>query len=374
MLSYNQDMDVLLMILAATVVLGFLVFIHEGGHFLAARAFGVRVSEFMIGLPGPSIGIRRGETRFGFTAIPLGGYARVCGMEPGEMSPHLKAVMASVYARGTALMEDVASDCGISDDEAYEALEELVEWGTITGPKKTDEFNIYRTTEFKPTGRQRRKLEKQGITVVDRAEGEPDRLSDPDAFFEAEYRQQYRSLPTWRRMVILLAGPGVNLLFAMLAFVIIYSVIGFDYRDADGVVTHVVVSPLRAVEAGLAYIGMVVQAVIGLFNPQTAAETVSQSTSLIGIAVMSKTAFEEGLTNALTFTAMLSVSLGIMNLLPIPPLDGGRFVVEVYQRIRRKVVGAKAMNYLSFAGIAFFTVFFIVMMNQDIQRFVFGSW
>ena len=49
-------MDIVLMILYATIVLGFLVFIHEGGHYLAARAFGVRVTEFMLGLPGPSVG------------------------------------------------------------------------------------------------------------------------------------------------------------------------------------------------------------------------------------------------------------------------------------------------------------------------------
>ena len=367
-------MDILIMIAAATVVLGFLVFIHEGGHFLAARAFGVRVSEFMIGLPGPNIGFRRGETKFGVTAILLGGYARVCGMEPGEMSPHLKAVMASVRARGTALLEDVAADCGITDDEAYEALEELVEWGTVTAPKKTDKYNVYRTTAFSPTARQRRRLVRRGIEAPPREEGQPAPLADPEAFFESEYRQQYRSLPSWKRIVILLAGPGVNLLFAVLAFIVIYSVIGFDYQAADGAVQHVTVSPLRAVEAGFAYIGMVVQAVVGLFNPQTAAETVSQSTSLVGIAVMSKSAFEAGLASVLSFTAMLSVSLGIMNLLPIPPLDGGRFVVEVYQRIRRKMVGARAMNYLSLAGMALFAVFFIVMLNQDVQRFVFGSW
>ena len=102
-------MDILIMILAATIVLGFLVFIHEGGHFVAARAFGVRVTEFMLGLPGPCIGVQRGETKFGVTAIPLGGYARVCGMEPGEMSPHLRSAMSSVYERGTAIMEDVAA-------------------------------------------------------------------------------------------------------------------------------------------------------------------------------------------------------------------------------------------------------------------------
>ena len=50
-------------ILCCLVVLGFLVVIHEGGHFLAARAFGVRVSEFMVGLPGPRVGFKwRGTT------------------------------------------------------------------------------------------------------------------------------------------------------------------------------------------------------------------------------------------------------------------------------------------------------------------------
>ena len=52
-------MDIVLMIIYATILLGFLVFIHEGGHYLAARAFGVRVTEFMLGLPGPSIGFTR---------------------------------------------------------------------------------------------------------------------------------------------------------------------------------------------------------------------------------------------------------------------------------------------------------------------------
>lgn len=363
------------MILAATIVLGFLVFIHEGGHFLAARACGVRVSEFMIGLPGPHIGIRRGETTFGVTCIPLGGYARVCGMEPGNMSPYLEMVMTSVYARGTALLEDVMADCNLSEEEALTALEELVEWGTVTGPKRADTYNVFRVPAYKPTRWQRKRAERKGTKLgSNRVEGQSDRLSDPAAFFATEYRQQYRSLPSWKRMLILLAGPLVNLIFAIFAFVLIYSVIGFDVQDATGALRHLTIGPLQALQAGFNYIGMVIQAVIGLFNPQTAAETVSNSTSIVGIAVMSKTALEAGFENALMFTAMLSVSLGIMNLLPIPPLDGGRFVIEVYQRIRRRVVGVKAMNYLSLAGMALFGLFFIIMMNQDIQRFIFGNW
>ena len=369
-------MDIILMVIYATIALGVLVFIHEGGHFLASRLFGVRVTEFMLGLPGPSAGFRRGRTRFGVTVVPLGGYARVCGMEPGEMSPYLEVAAASVYARGEALMEDVAQDCGISDDDAYAALEELVEWGTVTGPNKKDQYNMYRTPVIEPTGREKRKAEKLGLEPpCAYAEGEPRPLEDPHAFFESEYRQQYRSLPFWKRSVILLAGVTINILAAVVLFVIAYSILGIDIVDqTTGEAVHYTVDPLRSIQAGFAYIGMVFQAVVNLFNPATAAETVSNSTSVVGIAVISKAYADAGFSSYLSFIAMLSVSLGIMNLLPIPPLDGGRFIVEIYQRIRRRVVSPRAMTYLSYAGMALFLLLFVVMMNQDIQRFIFGNW
>ena len=100
-------MDIVLMIVYATLILGFLVFIHEGGHYLAARAFGVRVTEFMLGLPGPNIGFTKWGTKFGVTPFLLGGYAKVCGMEPGEMSPvsytHLDVYKRQPYIRRRAI-------------------------------------------------------------------------------------------------------------------------------------------------------------------------------------------------------------------------------------------------------------------------------
>ena len=70
-------MDIVLMILYVSILLGFLVLIHEGGHYLASCAFGVRVTEFMIGFPGPGIGFTKWGTKFGVTCVPLGGYAKV---------------------------------------------------------------------------------------------------------------------------------------------------------------------------------------------------------------------------------------------------------------------------------------------------------
>lgn len=351
-------MDVLIMVACLAVVLCVLVFVHEGGHYLAARLFGVRVTEFMIGLPGPRVGFTWRGTKFGVTAVPLGGYARVCGMEPGEESPHLERAMDYCYSHGTVLMEDMARDLGITDDEAYAALDELSEWGTLAGPRKSDRHNVYRTPAVK------------GVWE----EGQPRPLEDPHAFYRSERCQQYRSLPFWKRSVILLAGPFMNLAFAVVLIVVALSFIGLDGQNSAGEWVHVTLPPLEALSYGISYIGAVFVAIAGLFNPASAAQVVSESTSVVGMAVYSKAYFEMGLSWALTFMSMISVSLGIMNMLPIPPLDGGKFLVEIVQRIRRKAIKPKTLNYLSMAGMAAVMLLFVVMLNQDIQRFVLGNW
>ena len=336
-------MDVVLMVLYIVIVLSVLVFIHEGGHFLAARAFGVRVTEFMLGLPGPNIGFTWRGTKFGVTAVPLGGYAKVCGMEPGPEDPHLEDALAFAYANGTVYADDVAEKMGITLDEAIEALYVLEEWGCLVGPKKTDEHNVFRTRALKD--------KRKGI---DLAEGSPRPFDDAHELYLAERAQTYRAQPFWKRCVILLAGIFMNLLFAIVAFVLIYSVFGIDMvNEAGEVVRHVNVDVGTAISAGFNYIGMVAVAVAGLFNPQYA---------------------DAGPLEFLFFMSMISVSLGIMNLLPIPPLDGGRFVIEVFQKLTKRQVGYKAMNIMTMTGMALFIGFFILMLNQDIQRFIFGNW
>lgn len=346
------------MIIAATIVLGFLVLIHEGGHFLAARLFGVRVTEFMIGFPGPSVGFTKGDTRFGVTCVPLGGYANICGMAPASGSPHLKRVLGYVYRKGEVYSEDVAHDLFLSEDEAYELLEELADWGSIKRPKRKDKCNVYRTPA-KGTYR----------------EGQPREVANLQTFFEQEQSCQYSILPFWKRCVILLAGPCMNLLWVLLAFIVVYSVMGLDLQNTTtGEVFHYNWAPWDAIYMGMNYLGMVLAAIASLFNPATAAQTISQSSSIVGIAVLSKDAFEAGFQDFLFFSAVISASLGFMNMLPIPPLDGGRFVVEVFQKLSRKIVSLRAMGYMSMVGFALFMGLFVVMLNQDVQRFVLGNW
>ena len=355
-------MNVILMVFYLAVALGALVFIHEGGHFLAARAFGVRVTEFMLGLPGPSIGFTWRGARFGVTAVPLGGYAKVCGMEPGPENPHMERALAFISARGTVYDDDFAAEAGITTEEAVETFYALEEWGCVVGPKRADAHNVFRTRAARDAA--------SGRAL---AEGAPRAFDDAHELYLRERAQTYRSLPFWKRSVILLAGIAMNLLFVVVAFVAVYSVFGVDMADAQGALNHVTIPVWQAVLGSFAYMGQVVIAVAGLFNPATVSDTMSNSVSVIGMAVVSKQYADAGPLAFLFFMAMISVSLGIMNLLPIPPLDGGRFVIEVFQKITGRVVGYRAMNVMTFAGLALMLVFFVVMLNQDIHRFIFGE-
>lgn len=366
-------MDAFLTLIYGALVIGVLVVIHEAGHYIAARVFGVRVTEFMIGLPGPRIGVMWHGTRFGVTAVPLGGYARVCGMEAGEESPYLAKTLEMVFHRGEVLMEDVSRELGISDDEAYRALDQLSEWGTIAGPRRSDKYNIYRTLPTQSAST-RTHIARGTLLNKEYAEGEPRALNgDAESFIALERAEQYRSLPFWKRSVILLAGPLVNLVFALVVFIIMFSVVGMDVANQQGELVHVVVDPLRALAIGLNYIGMVAASLVNLFNPLTAVDTVSNSSSIVGVAVMSKAAVDEGITTYLMFMAMISVSLGAMNMLPIPPLDGGRFIVEVYQKIRGRLMSPHAVNRLSLVGMSLFGVLFVVLVGQDIMRIFTGT-
>ena len=356
-------MTVALEILYLILVLSILVFIHEGGHFLAARMFGVRVTEFMLGLPGPKIGFTKGDTMFGVTAVPLGGYAKICGMEPGAENPYIEKALAFAYERGTFYADDFAFQEGISIDDAVEVFYILEEWGCLVGPKKTDEHNVFYTRA--------RRIKRKGI---DFKEGEPRPFDDAHELYLEERSHTYRSLPFWKRSVILLAGIFMNLLFVVVVFVVVFSILGMDYTLESGEVQHVVLPVWQAIVGAFNYMGVVAVAIVGLFNPATAGETISNSVSVVGMAVVSKQYADAGLAMFLMFMAMISVSLGLMNLLPIPPLDGGRFVIEIYQKITSRFVGTRAMNAMSIVGVTLFMLLFVVMLNQDIQRFVFGNW
>ncbi len=439
------------------ITLSALVFVHEGGHFLAARACGVRVTEFFLGLPcrfnvhhtSKKIG-----TKFGITPLLLGGYAAICGMDPTE-SPCAPDVLDLVHRRGTIPVSEIASELGISDQDAMEACALLLDWGSIA-PKYDLEAGERPDPSAYPTVVASVPRDTRGNTIFDGKDflhsdatciGDPWKSNlTPEEFYHKERDKTYIGKGFWQRTLMLLAGIMVNIASGFLLLICVYSLIGItgvvdtnvlggveadspayqaglrggdtivriadskcdswtdiinaiDGIDASGEVKikfkrdsklHVAtvdytmgekigvsastetrrLNVIDSARLSWNYVSATAQGVVQLINPQHTKEVLDNSTSIVGISVMSSEAASSGIASYLSFAALISFSLGFMNLLPIPPLDGGKFLIEIIQVVLRRNLSARVQSIVSYVGIALFALLFVYMLRADILRFI----
>lgn len=439
------------------LVLSFLVFIHEGGHFLAARSCGVRVTEFFLGLPcrfNLSRASRRIGTRFGVTPVLLGGYAAISGMEPVD-EELAGRVLVAVTRGGQMGLSELAERLGAGEQDVADTAAALCAWGSIEpvydaekgeGPQVKHYASAYRSVSRDP----------EGNTVYDGRAFDRAHASEAgapfeppagdEAFFRSERSRTYLGQGFWKRAWMLLAGIIVNICAGFLILVFVYSVVGVQGIDGtnrlggveagspaaqaglkagdavtrvDGTacstwqevydalsahegsgpvrlayerggrttevsvtpdaqrrigisasLTTVRLDPGRAAAASASYVGATAQAIAQLVTPQHTMEVLDNSTSVVGISVMSAQAAQAGIASLLSFVALISFSLGFMNLLPIPPLDGGKLLIEVVQAVSRRTVPVRVQNAVSIAGIVLFGLLFVYMLRGDIIRFV----
>ena len=132
---------------------------------------------------------------------------------------------------------------------------------------------------------------------------------------------------------------------------------------------HIRFNIVDSARLSFAYVAQTAAGVAQLLIPTQTMQVLDQSTSIVGISILSAQAAAAGPATFLTFAGLISLSLGLMNLLPIPPLDGGKLVIEIIQRIRRKEVSIRVQTIISYGGIAIFALLFLYMLRADILRF-----
>lgn len=440
------------------VVISVLVFVHEGGHFLAARACGVRVTEFFLGMPcrlNLHHVSKRIGTKFGITPLLIGGYAMICGMEPfdDDLGPR---ALALIHRRGRISVEDLARELGVDDDRALNICVALMGWGSVA-PYYDPEKGEKPDGKFYATTYESMPRDAAGLTVYDgrrfdrahaTAQGDPwEPPHGDEAFFNSERARTYLGKGFWKRALMLVAGIVVNIAVGFLLMMSVFSIIGYDVSydvnqvgdvtagsvaaeiglqpgdritsvggvDTDtwtAIVTqidalsgqgpfeitfehdgqdrsaqveladdellgisvmqeHVRLNPVDSARVSAATIGATAQAIARLLVPSQTMEVLSSSSSVVGIAVMSGQAAAAGAATFLNFAAALSFSLSFMNLLPIPPLDGGKLLIEVIQAVIRRPVPMKAQTAITYVGVGLLLLLFIFMLRQDILRFFF---
>lgn len=400
-----------------------LVVLHEGGHFLAARAFGVKVHEFMLGLPGPALRFRskRSGTFFGMTAIPLGGYVRIAGMEPGPEDELLASALEMALDAGRIDSEHLAVGLGVEVERASRLLTTLADWGAVI-PADDDDTSYLAAADRKP-------LETAGETL-DRARS-----------------VTYRALSKPKRIAVLSMGVIANLLTALIVFTVVLSIWGyytqsltlFDVSDGSaaadaglragdritsfdgsdvadwaalsgaistsqpgdvveigyvrdgsqrtaqatigesesgdprlGIVADTEHMDLTVGQAALQSVrmtGMVFVAIAGFFSPDTFHESIEGARSIVGISIEIAEAARTGPLNYAWMVALLSLSLGVMNILPIPPLDGGKIAVELVEAAARRPLGRKFSLGLSLSGALLLFSLIGYLMYADVMRY-----
>lgn len=435
------------------LLLSVLVFVHEGGHFLAARACGVRVTELFLGMPcrfNVHFSSKRIGTKFGVTPLLVGGYAAICGMDP-QTVPCAPAVLAAVHRHGTVSVSDLARELELDPDDVLDACAFLLGWGSIA-PVYEDESK--QSSKYYPMTYASMPRDAAGNTVYDgktfdrtHATKQGDAWVPPmgdDEFYRCERSHTYLGKGFWKRALMLVAGIIVNILTGFILMVGVYSIVGIQSVDnvntigaveagspaasaglkagdailmvdgestatweevynalqesgEDGAVDLTVehdgsqrqmtielsdqgtlgisasvrtvrLNPLDSMRVGAMYIVQTAQGIIRMLTPQHTVEMLNNSASIVGISVLSAQAAQAGAGTFLSFAALISFSLGFMNLLPIPPLDGGKLLIEIVQAVSRRQVPIKVQAAFSWLGIILFGLLFVYMLRVDILR------
>jgi regulator of sigma E protease len=347
-------------IVAFVVVLAVLIFVHELGHFLVARMCGVRVLTFAIGF-GPTLFSRtRGETEYAVKAFPLGGYVKMFGEETDtEMTPEDKAAAfshKSVWQRAAVVFAGplfnlltavvifwavfvwgvpvLTSQVGEIQAESAAAEAGLMTGDTITAidGKPVTEWEQIRSTVQETGGKTLTVSVKREDAALDLAVT-PRRSETENIFGE--------KIEAW--------------------------LIGISPKGTTVTVRH---GLFQGAWLGLSRTYEVTRlTVVGIAKLIERAIPSDTIGGPILIAQMAGEQASQGLMNVLLFVALLSVNLGVLNLLPIPVLDGGHLVFLAAEAVRGRPVSMRVREVAQQAGLFVLLALMAFAFYNDIMRF-----
>lgn len=359
------------------VILAVLILVHEFGHFIVAKKSGIKVTEFGLGFPPKVASVKKGETEYSLNAIPFGGFVKIFGEDPNEASMHGPDASRSLGAKNRFIQSAVII-AGVSFNVVFAFL--LLSFGYLVGmPASTSYIGpgtvinpqvvVTEVSNGSPA-------DKAGIKAGDRitalASGKD--TTDPSDVITPQVVSHFVEVhPTTPIVVDFERGksvmsasvtPVMGLVAGKAAIGVGMDEVGtlklsFVESIREGAVTTW--SSLRGIVSGLYH--FFVQIFKG--HPDF-----SQVTGPVGIVGLVGDVSKLGLIYILSFTALISLNLAVINLIPFPALDGGRLVIIVLEGITRKQFNPKVINWMNTAGFAILILLMIVVTVHDIIKIV----
>ena len=337
--------------------LSILVVVHEFGHFIFARMFGIRVEKFYLFFD-PWFSIfkfkpKNSHTEYGIGWLPLGGYVKISGMIDESMDKEQMAQPAKSweFRSKPAWQRLLVMVAGVLFNFLLAALIFFV-IGMLFGVPVEKPYAQF--GEIAEGGVAHEAGLKEG-DIVRKIDGVP--------------------IDSWGEMVEIIRGnPGENLLFEIERDGEIFTIY-LAPRDEDGVGIIGVHHPLeRSLFVAVPYsIEMTwfytKQIFIILGNLISEGVSIDDFAGPVGIYASTEVMAQRGLLDLMLWGAVLSINLGIMNLLPIPALDGGRLMFFAIEAIRGKPVPKEKESLVHFLGFALLMLLMLAVTWNDFQRF-----
>ncbi len=349
-------------LVVSILVLSFLIFFHELGHFLAARFFKVKVEVFSVGFGKAILKKQWGETEYRIAAIPLGGYVKMKGQD--DTDPLNRSGDADAYDAKPPWQRMVILAAGPFANFLLAFL--LFVWVAIAGMSALAP-SIGSVMEDSPAAQAGLKAGDRIVEIDGAAIKSWDAISK---HIQSGSDRIELLIDRDRRGMRLAIEPqmmeGQNIFGESEQ----RRMIGISPSGETVVLTH---NPIEALAVGaertLWASTLIFQSVIKLISGAISPDNVG---GVISIVQFTSEASSVGFLALLTFTALISVNLGVLNLLPIPALDGGHLIFTIYEQIRGKPPAEKVFYHMTVIGWMILLALMMLGLYNDINRLTNG--
>lgn len=359
------------------VILLALVLVHEFGHFIAAKYFKMRVDEFAFGFPPRLFSIKRGETEYSFNALPIGGYVKIFGESEisdgsndkdkarsfGKQAFYKQFIVllagvtmniilawllfTIVFTSGTTIVQDKYTDGTILTNKST----------TVTGVLKGGPADRVGVVELD-------KINKLAVS------GSASEISLPSSEQVTKFVRDNQN----SKITITLERNGETLTREVVPELNTeagFKVIGISSGTTGRLKLPLLQASLYSIRTTYGLTIATFEGFLGLFTKLftfKGGEAVSALAGPIGIIPLVSGAQSEGVIAILTFTALLSINLAVLNILPLPALDGGRIVLLVVEKIKGSAVSLKKQNIINIISFGFLLLLMLIVTVNDIIK------
>jgi len=335
-------------VIATVFVFGMLVLVHELGHFITAKMTGMRVSEFAIGFGPKLLWKKSGETEYSIRVIPLGGFNKIDGMDPEETQDERGFCRKPVWARAVVIAAGSLMNFVLPVflftivflSNGIETVSEKPVIGALVAGKPAIQ---------------------SGLTAGDRI-----------------IKINGKSVETWKEVVETIRVSKDSLTLEMMTqagktrtVTMIPEIDQKSGRALIGIVPVIdrqslsfVDSVSLAAKQTVAIAGKMLTGLGQMFTGKAEADIAGP----IGVLKLTGEMAQHGFIPLLQFAGFLSINLGLINLLPVPLLDGGHLIALLLEAIRRKPLSAKQVKYTQMVGMALLGLLMLFATLKDLIR------